>query len=149
MGELDVNIDISEKYVLPKVLVCANTIELGTSISEFVRKYKKGEELVVKQEDSFLILRKKDLTYASVNQKMLTLYTIEQKVEVKKSLKELMEELDADIFYPISKSAIVNIKKIKRLEVAFSGNYYAYLTNGMKVVISRRFIEKLKNRFGI
>lgn len=149
MKGLDVFTDISEKYLHPQVLVRASTVEEGNAIASYIQEYNGSDKLAIKQEDSYVIIDKKEIIYASVNQKIIFLYTATQEIRTRKSLAELMKKLDANVFYQISKSAIVNIQGIKKLEVAFSGNYYAYLANGMKIVISRRFIETLKNKFKI
>jgi len=63
--------------------------------------------------------------------------------ESKQKLYEL-EELAMKDFLRISKSVIVNINKIKTLIPSLSGNVEAILINNERVVISRRFINNLR-----
>ncbi len=49
----------------------------------------------------------------------------------------------------VSKSELLNIQMIKKVEPSFSGNLIAVMSNGQKVNISRRFVSILKERLGI
>ena len=90
-----------------------------------------------------------NIIFLEVFQKDLTIYTEEDEITSRISLGEAMERLDSSRFIQVSKSASVNISKIRRMEVAFSGNYYAFLANDMKVTVSRRFVRCLKQKLGI
>ena len=68
--------------------------------------------------------------------------------ESKQKLYEL-EELKMSDFLRISKSAIINLSKVKTLIPSISGRLEAILINGEKVVISRQYVNELKKNFGI
>jgi len=46
----------------------------------------------------------------------------------------------------ISKSEVMNLSYLSKMESAFSGNYYAFLTNQTRVTVSRRFIKGILSR---
>ena len=69
--------------------------------------------------------------------------------EVKSKLYELEEELPARDFMRSAKSTILNLNKIKSLTPAFGGRFEALLKNGEKVIISRHYVNVLKERLGI
>ena len=69
--------------------------------------------------------------------------------ESKNKLYELEEMLTGNDFLRISKSVIVNLRKIKKVVPAFSGRFETILENDLKVVISRQYVNELKKRLGI
>lgn len=68
--------------------------------------------------------------------------------ESKQKLYEL-EELAMNDFLRISKSAIINLSKIKSLIPSMSGRLEAVLSNGERVVISRQYVNELKKNLGV
>jgi len=64
--------------------------------------------------------------------------------ESKYKLYELEEILAASSFLRVSKSVIINLKKIKILLPALSGRLEAVLRNGEKIPISRQYVSNLK-----
>lgn len=60
-----------------------------------------------------------------------------------------LDELNSNTFMQVSKSELLNIQMIKKVEPSFSGNLIAVMSNGQKVNISRRFVSILKERLGI
>jgi DNA-binding LytR/AlgR family response regulator len=68
---------------------------------------------------------------------------------VQEKLYELEERLDAGQFFRISKSEIVNLKKIKRLDMSITGTIKVILSDGTETYTSRRNVTKLKQCLGI
>lgn len=77
------------------------------------------------------------------------LYCKDKVYELKQKLYELEESLTNSDFLRVSKSAILNLSKIKSLSPALSGRFEAALDNGEKVIISRQYVSDLKKRLGI
>ena len=88
------------------------------------------------------------LRFYTENQKVIAqgtagIYSIQEK------LYELEERLDAEQFFRISKSEIVNLKKIKRLDMSITGTIKVLLSDGTETYTSRRNVTKLKQILGI
>lgn len=66
-------------------------------------------------------------------------YTIPQK------LYELEDALSSYGFVRISKSEIINLKKVKRLDLGTTGTIKVILKNGYETYASRRNVVKIKN----
>lgn len=105
-------------------------------------------KLAIKSGNTYTMVDKADIDYVEVDQGLLTLFSQNQSYYMKQSLTSLKSKLPAHFLY-VSKYAIVNIHAISRLEVAFSGNYYAFLRFGQKITVSRRFVKELKSSLGI
>ena len=69
--------------------------------------------------------------------------------ETKSKLYQLEEELPASIFFRANKAVIVNLDKIDSLTPVFGGRFEAVLENGYKVMISRNYLNTLKELLGL
>lgn len=75
-------------------------------------------------------------------------YTQSEVYESRQRLYELEEILKSRYFLRISKSAIVNLMKISSVKPALGGRFSAALSNGEEIIISRKYVPKLKNTLG-
>ena len=75
-------------------------------------------------------------------------YTKDSCYELKQKLYELEAMLDFR-FVRVSKSMVLNIKKIKSVKTAENARMNAALLNGEQVVISRSYVKDLKKRLGL
>ena len=69
--------------------------------------------------------------------------------EVREKLYTLEGMLPVESFMRASKSAILNLNKVKSLSQAFGGRFEAVLDNGEKTIISRQYVPVLKERLGL
>jgi two-component system, LytTR family, response regulator len=65
---------------------------------------------------------------------------------LRKSMAELEQELDPQIFFRIHRSTIVNLRRVRALEVDDAGEYEVILDGGRKLRLSRRFRKDLQSR---
>ena len=61
----------------------------------------------------------------------------------------MLEEILGAYFLRISKSMIVNLKKIKTVKSDLSGRMEATMLNGEKIVISRNYVKEIKRRLDL
>ena len=76
-------------------------------------------------------------------------YTKDCVYETKAKLYQLEEELPVSDFFRANKPVIVNLDKIDSLAPAFGGGFEATLENGYKVVVSRNYLNELKEMLGL
>lgn len=69
--------------------------------------------------------------------------------EIKSRLYELEEQLPKKDFIRVSKSCILNLNKIGSLAPGLGGRFEARLKNGEKVIISRQYVNVLKEVLGL
>lgn len=65
---------------------------------------------------------------------------------LRRSMTELERDLDPHLFCRIHRSTIVNLRRVRALEVDGAGEYEVILEGGQKLRLSRRFRKDLKNR---
>lgn len=87
--------------------------------------------------------------YIEVVDNKTFLYCKNMVCESKLKLYELEETLTSNDFLRVSKSIIINLRKIKSLSPALSGRFEATLDNGEKIIISRQYVVDLKKKLGI
>ncbi len=63
---------------------------------------------------------------------------------LRKTMKELEQELDPQLFVRVHRSAIVNTKQISKLVTQVSGEYLLVLENGQELKVSRSYRDKVK-----
>lgn len=68
---------------------------------------------------------------------------------VRYKLYELEEQLDKTQFVRVSKSEIVNLKKIRQLDMNLAGTIKIILSDGTETYTSRRNIPRLKKALGL
>ena len=64
--------------------------------------------------------------------------------KIKNKLYELEEKLKNTSFVRISKSEIINVDKILKIDMSFVGTIQVYFIDGSTTYVSRRFIKKVK-----
>lgn len=69
--------------------------------------------------------------------------------QIRLRLYELEERLDDSKFVRISNSEIVNLKKVKSLDLSFVGTICMELSNGEVSYVSRRYVSKIKKMLGL
>lgn len=141
---------IHEKYKDTEVHVCKNqadeeVLSLIDEISEFV-----NQGLVVQAEngDKRVLNLKDAVSFYSAGQRVYA-RTASETFVVSKKLYELEEELDAKQFIRISKSEIINMKKIQKLDMSLTGTIRVLMKDGSETYTSRRNVVKLKQALGI
>ena len=63
---------------------------------------------------------------------------------MRKTMKELENELDQSILQRIHRSTIVNVKQVREMESHINGEYFLTLASGHRVKLSRTYKDKLK-----
>ncbi len=86
--------------------------------------------------------------YTESIDKRTYVYTKEACYETKYRLYELEELLSAG-FLRVSKSMVVNIRKIRSVKSELNGRMTAELLNGEKIMISRSYVKDLKRKLGV
>ncbi|MDK6234107.1 LytTR family DNA-binding domain-containing protein [Aerococcus sanguinicola] len=107
------------------------------------------DRLTIKTQDTYQVLAIRDILYAEINQGELSIWTKAKTYPCRLSLKKLESLLPKNDYLRASRYSLVRLDAIQSLELAFSGNMYAQLSNHKKILISRRFLHQFKERLGL
>ena len=106
------------------------------------------KKLALLKDGKTVLLEISFIYYIESVDKRTFVYTKENCYESKLRLSELEESLGS-YFLRISKSMIVNLKKIKSVKSDLSGRMEASMLNGEKIVISRSYVKEIKRRLDL
>lgn len=141
---MQIKFSINEKYEKPEIVICNHEMngevkKLADTISRAV-----NETLVGYMNNEAVVLQQTDIVrvYAQ-NQKVLAT-TNEGDYNLHYKLYELEEMLDKLMFVRISKSELVNVRKIVRLDTSMAGTVKVILKDNVETFVSRRNIAYIK-----
>ena len=123
---------------------------LDESLTKLINQFKSDKGKMNFYKDSKIVfVEPEDILYfESVDDKVFA-YAKDSVYETKLKLYQLEEELPASIFFRANKAVIVNLDKIDSLAPVFGGRFEAVLENGYKVMISRNYLNTLKELLGL
>ncbi len=129
------------------IIRCAN---LDSSMMNLIYALKtKKSKLSGYDSSGITMLDPKDIYYFEAVDNKVFAYCEKKVYEIHKKLYELEQDFADTDFLRISKSTIVNLSKIANLSPFFNGRLEAKLKNGEKIIISRSYVGKLKEKLGI
>ena len=141
---MKVNLFISRDIDQPHADI--HTDELTDNISKAIgilESEDQNEMLAVKKGSDITLLELKDIFMFRVEDKQVKVYTENDQFLIKKPLYQVEETLSSD-FVRISKTTIVNLKKIQRVAPSLKGMMFIELKNGLKDNISRKYLPDFK-----
>lgn len=103
-----------------------------------------NDMLAVKKGSDIALLEFSEVFMFRVEDKQVKVYTENNEYQIKKPLYQVEETLTND-FVRISKTTIVNLKKIERVAPSLRGMMFIQLKNGLKDNISRKYLPDFKN----
>lgn len=137
---LFVSRDIEEPYADIHTNELTDNITKAMSILE---SDDSNEMLAVKRGSDIALLEFSEIFMFRVEDKQVNVYTENQEYIIKKPLYQVEGALTSD-FVRISKTTIVNLKKIKRVAPSLKGMMFIELKNGLKDNISRKYLPEFK-----
>lgn len=141
---MKVNLFVSRDIENPHADIHTN--ELTENISKAINILEsedQSEMLAVSNGSDITLLELKDIYMFRVEDKKVMVYTENNDYVIKKPLYQVEEGLSGD-FVRVSKTTIVNLKKIKRVAPSLKGMMFIELKNGLKDNISRKYLPDFK-----
>ena len=142
---MKVNLFVSRDIKEPHADIHTN--ELTDSITKamsILESDDSNDMLAVKKGSDIALLELSEIYMFRVEEKQVKVYTENSEYLVKKPLYQVEETLSSD-FVRISKTTIVNLKKIERVAPSLKGMMFIQLRNGLKDNISRKYLPDFKN----
>lgn len=141
---MKVNLFVSKDVEEPYAEIHTNELnENITKAMSILENDESNELLAVKKDSDIALLKYDDIFMFRVENKQVNVFTKDYDYIIKKSLYQIEENLNSD-FVRISKTTIVNLKKIKRVAPSLRGMMFIELKNGLKDNISRKYLPNFK-----
>lgn len=106
------------------------------------------DRFVIKNNGRILLVPVEEVDWIEACGNYVVLHTSSAKHIVRETMKRLEVRLDPHRFLRIHRSSIVNINRIKELQVHFGDEHLVILDNGAELTLSRRYRECLSERLG-
>ncbi len=144
---MKIRTEINSKYSEIELHICHSEIndEVRNISSELHMMYDESLAGIDERGDRHMLRPGEIVAFYSEGQRVIALGE-EERYIISSKLYELEEELTKKHFMRISKSEIVNIRKIRSLDMSISGTIKIIMKNGHETYASRRNVSKLKER---
>lgn len=141
--EIQISSDIGEPYAV----IYSN--QMTEEIQQIYEKIQSGSNVITAiDNEQIIVLQPTEIYILRMENEQLVVYCQQKKYISGKRLYE-MESLLGNQFMRISKSTIINLKKVTRIEPSFNGTMLVVLKNGMKDYISRKYLPAFKKYLGL
>ncbi|MDC7288405.1 LytTR family transcriptional regulator [Blautia schinkii] len=144
--ELHIESGCEEPYAVLHVAKLSASLQAAIEILE---KESQETVLTAQSEGKLYVIDPERVEVIRTEGRELALYDRQKKrFVVGKPLYELSELLGSD-FVRISKSAIINFRRIHHVQASFNGTMEVVMKNGVEEVITRSYRQQFKKRLGV
>lgn len=146
---MQIEIKIDENCKEPKIIVV--TEKMTEEISEIMKKLAAAQTKTIAgfKDDTVEILEPDHIFRIYASNGKVFAQTNHGEYLLRLRLYEMEQRFDRYSFVRISNSEIINLKKVKRFDLSFSGTICVTLSNGTVTYVSRRYVAKIKQILGI
>ena len=130
----------------------------GDDCEDILRKLASGEKITSQNYPDILAIKDgSEITRVSVSDIIwvdaagdyMCVHTADQTHIMRRTMKELDQQLDPRKFIRVHRSAIVNINYVQKLVSHISGEYHLILSNGSELKVSRSHRDKVKEMINV
>lgn len=143
--QLFVSKDIEEAHAEIYTDVLTDNIQKAMLLLEddLLEEDENNSILPVKSGQDIVLLEFEEIFMIRVEEKQTKVYNQKNEFVIKKPLYKIEDALDSN-FVRISKSTIVNLRKIERVAPSLRGMMFIELKNGLRDNISRKYLSDFK-----
>ncbi len=149
---MKVKFDINEAYDEQEIIIKSNkmTDEIK-SIVDFLDSggNNKNKSITGTVNDKIVLFDIEEIYRIYAEKGKVFAKTTRGKCELKLRLYEVEEKVTGSDFVRISKSEIINLKKVAYFETSLTGTIEVVFANKENTFVSRRYIKSLKERLGL
>ncbi len=145
---MKVTIDKNELYLDPEIIVKCK--EVDGVIQDIISYIGIADKNMIGEIDGemFFIPLNSVFYFESVD-KTVYIYTDKQVYKSSAKLYILEEQLADTYFARVSKTTILNLKKLNSIKAAKNAKLEGLLVNDEKILISRQYVVEIKKRLGV
>lgn len=106
-------------------------------------KNRKPAPLAIRDGGKTTLISQEDIDWVDAAGDYMCVHALGETHILRKTMKQLERELDADYLQRIHRSTIVNVRCVKELQPHINGEYFLLLNSGHTVKLSRTYKHKL------
>lgn len=142
---MKISVELGDQYTEPEIIIrCSQMDGQIEALMQLLNP--SADKLTVTRDDKLFFLTDTDIFYFESVDRKCFVYTQNDTYESGVVLLELEKTLNQRRFARISKSAIVNLGKVKSIARNFDATMTLELTSGEKLIASRHYAQTLKER---
>jgi len=107
-----------------------------------------ASRIAVKERGRVVLVRTDEIDWIEAADYCAKLHVRERAYLIRESMKSLAARLDPAHFFAVSRSAIVNLDRVREIQPFARGSHIVILTDGTRVTLSRARREVLERRLG-
>lgn len=143
-------INIDENMLYDDIEINIKCPKINEQIEEIIANLSLYNNTIIgKLNDSQHILKFKEVLYFETSDKKSFIYTTDNVYETPLKLYQIEERITGTSFIKVSKSTILNLRRVKVINNKLNGKLIATLTNDEKIEISRMYVPLLKEKLGL
>ena len=145
---MKLTIDKNELYLDPEIIVkCKEIDDLLQDIISYIGIADK--KMVGEVDGELFFIPLNNILYFESVDKIVYIYTDKQVYRSSAKLYVLEEQLAETYFARVSKTTILNLKKLSSVRSAKNAKLEGILINKEKILISRQYVAEIKKRLGV
>lgn len=133
----EVRIDVTCREVTPEIERMVATLRML------------NHQLTGRQGSQIFQVPAEDVIYVEAVDRKCFLYTKDDYFEADYRLYELEELLDADGFFRISKSVLINLQAVASIQTELNRRLLVTMCSGERLIASRQYADALKKLLGV
>ena len=145
---MKINVDISSEYKEPYAVIYTNEVTDDIQRMIDIFSSKDSPIIALQSNGDMVILQPSEIYMVRVENGETIIYTEKYNYRSRKRLYEIGQQLGKQ-FMQISKSTLVNLSYMDRIESGFNGTLLLKLKNGCKDYVSRTYLSEFKKYLGL
>lgn len=146
---MQIEVKIDPACTEPKVILCTSQMTDECSAILQALSAPVPEALPGFQGDTMTLLRPEAIIRVYTAAGKLFAVTGEGEFQLRLRLYEAEQRLQAAPFARISQSELINLNQVKGFDLSLAGTICVRFLDGSTTYVSRRYVSKLKQRFGL
>ena len=145
---MKVTVEKNEKYLEPEIIVCCSQVDrILQDVISFIGIADKSIVGEINGEYCFIPIN--DIFYFESVDKNIFIYTSDKTYKCSTRLYILEEQLANTYFARVSKTTILNLKKLRSIRSIKNAKLEGKLINDEKILISRSYVSEIKSKLGV
>ena len=146
---MQIKIEFNKAYKEPEIIILTDKMTDDTDRIFKMLSDEKSQIIAGIKNDRVEVLEPNDIIRVYANSKKVFAVTDKGEYMLRLRLYEAEERLSLNQFVRISKSEIINLKKVNNFDLNFAGTICVRFFNNEVTYVSRRYVSEIKKVLGV
>ena len=136
-------------FLIGAIDAITSNVEERTAVNQTTRHVSLSADperkIVIKDRDSIKLIKTDSIAWVDAAGDYMCVHAEGETHIMRCTMKQLLKELDADVFKRVHRSTIVNLKCIEEVIPHTKGEYFLQIDNGERIKVSRKYRGTIKS----